>query len=225
MARLRGQIKASDKLSMRLARCYTGVVYDVLRDLDRRECVLPSTIRSLDPRHRLAGPAFTVGGQRVHDADPHQTLLAWTRLLSAAPTGTVVVCQPNDGRLAHMGELSAETLQAKQVVGYVVDGGCRDTEFILGIGFPVFCRYSTPADVVGQWLVDQLGDPVAIGGVRIACGDYILGDRDGVIVIPSEIAEEVVSRAEQLINTESAVRKAIREGADPQDAYLRYGAF
>ena len=52
-----------------------------------------------------------------------------------------------------MGELSAETLKFRGVRGYVVDGGCRDVDFILKLGFPVCCRYYTPADIVGRWVV------------------------------------------------------------------------
>ena len=61
--------------------------------------------------------------------------------------------------IAHMGELSAETLQFRGVRGYIVDGGCRDTGFILNMGFPVFCRYLTPRDVVGIWVPDRFGEP------------------------------------------------------------------
>ena len=56
--------------------------------------------------------------------------MAWTGLLSKAPSGSVLVCQPNDDTLAHMGELSAETLKARGIRGYVVDGGNRTTDFV-----------------------------------------------------------------------------------------------
>ena len=61
-------------------------------------------------------------------------------MLSKAPSGAVVMCQPNDGTIAHMGELSAETLKYRGVKGYIVDGGCRDVDFILKLGFPVFLQ-------------------------------------------------------------------------------------
>ena len=212
-------------LSQRLERCYSGIVYDVLRALGHDRQALPPTIRPLDPTRALAGPVYTVSGHAKPGLDPHDTLLQWTALLSRAPRDSVVICQPNDSTLAHMGELSAETLQFRGVRGYIVDGGCRDSDFILKIGFRVFCRYFTPADVVGRWIADGFGVPILIGHVAICSDDYVLADRDGVMIIPGNIAEQVVARAEELMHTENLVRKAILEGVDPQEAYLRYGKF
>jgi 4-hydroxy-4-methyl-2-oxoglutarate aldolase len=212
-------------LSARLEHCYSGAVYDVLRALSRPNQVLPSTIRPLDPSRKLAGSVFTVSGHLDPTLDAHQTLLHWTAFLSKAPAGSVVVCQPNDSTLSHMGELSAETLHFRGVRGYIVDGGCRDIDFILKIGFPVFCRYFTPMDVVGRWKADTLGEPVVIGQVALRTGDFVLADRDGIVVIPAELSEEVVSRTEEVMRTENLVRKAILQGIDPQEAYLKYGKF
>jgi regulator of RNase E activity RraA len=124
-----------------------------------------------------------------------------------------------------MGELSAETLHAKGVLGYVVDGGCRDLAFIRKLGFPVFHRFATPRDVVATWVPEAFGEPITIGQVRIANGDFILADIDGVVVIPAGIAEQVITRCEEVMQTENQVRKAILEGVDPQEAYLRHGKF
>ena len=213
------------KLTERLEQLYTGAVHDVLRSMGHGNCVLPNEIKSLEPGTRLAGEIYTVSGHIDQSRDPHDTLVQWTGLLSAAPSGKVLVCQPNTHMVALMGELSAETLAFKKVRGYVVDGGCRDTEFILKIGFPVFCSFTTPADIVARWVPDRFGEPVTIGTVTIRTGDYILGDRDGLVVLPSEIAAEAISRTEEVVNTENKVRSAILEGMDPQQAYLKFGKF
>ena len=212
-------------LADRLERCYSGAVYDVMRDLGRRDCALPPEIRPIDPARKLAGPIWTATGRPADGADHHETLLSWTGLLSAAPADHVVVCQPNDSTIAHMGELSAETLKLRGVKGYVCDGGCRDVAFIQRLGFPVFSRYYTPRDVVGRWLVAALGEPIEIGGVAINTGDYLLGDLDGVVIIPADLAEQVVDRTEQIMSTENAMRDAILAGMDPQQAYLKFGVF
>ena len=209
----------------RLEKCYSGAIYDVLRAMGRPACVLPSTIRPLDPLKSLVGPVFTVSGRRGEGLDAHETLLAWTALLSKAPKGSVVVCQPNDSTLAHMGELSSETMMFRGVRGYIVDGGCRDSEFILRLGFPVWCRYFTPVDVVGRWVAESFGEPIEIGGVGVRTGDYAFADRDGVVIIPGELAEEVATNTERVMATENLVRKAILQGVDPQQAYLKYGKF
>ena len=212
-------------LVARLEKTYTGVVHDVMRAMGLRDFTLPPEIRPLFPDRVLAGVVATVSGRTDPAADPHQTLLGWTGLLSKARPDTVLICQPNDSRVAHMGELSAETLKLKGVRGYVADGGCRDVGFILELGFPVWCRYFTPRDIVGYWLPDQYDQPIRIGAVTIRPGDLVLGDRDGMVILPEARAEEIVTAAEKAITTENLVRKAILEGIDPQEAYLSYGKF
>ena len=213
------------KLVERLARTYTGVVHDVMRAMGLRNFTLPPEIRPLVPGQVLAGVVATVSGKVDPTADPHQTLLGWTGLLSKARADTVLICQPNDATVAHMGELSAETLKRKGVRGYVADGGCRDVDFILKLGFPVWCRYFTPRDIVGYWLPDSFDQPIRIGDVTIQAGDLAFGDRDGMVILPQERAEDIVAAAETGIGTENLVRKAILEGVDPQEAYIKYGKF
>ena len=211
-------------LSERLERCYSGAVYDVLRAMGHPNQVLPHHIRPLELDQKLAGPVFTLSGDYDVHFDPHDTLLSWTAFLSKVPSETVVICQPNDRSLSHMGELSAETLQGKGVRGYIVDGGCRDSAFIREIGFKVFCSYLTPVDIVGRWKAGDLGEPIIIGEVKIITGDFVLADQDGIVIIPRSIVEEVVNRTEEVLETESLVRKAILAGMDPQEAYLKYGS-
>lgn len=209
----------------RLARTYTGIVHDVMRAMGLRDFTLPPEIRPLSADQVLAGVVATVSGRVDTAADPHETLLGWIGLLSKARADTVLICQPNDATVAHMGELSAETLKRKGVRGYVADGGCRDVSFILELGFPVWCRYLTPRDIVGYWLPDSYDQPIEIGPVTIHPDDLVLGDRDGMVILPRRRAEEIVAAAEAAMGTENLVRKAILEGIDPQEAYLKYGKF
>lgn len=215
----------SKTLADRLQDCYSGAVYDVLRARGYPDQVLPYDIQPLERDTKLAGRVYTVSGRVDKTKSAHETLMSWTGLLSKAPSGTVVVCQPNDATMAHMGELSAETLKFRGVRGYVVDGGCRDTAFIRSIGFPVFYRYTTPVDIVGRWVADTYGEPVTLGAVTVRTDDWIIADQDGVVVIPGEIAEEIVEETEAVLRTESEIRKAILQGLDPQDAYLEHGKF
>ncbi len=215
----------ADILATRLLNCYAAAVHDVLRGMGYERCVLPSNIRPLDPARKLAGEIYTVSGHIDFTRDPHDTLVQWTGLLSKAPAGKVLVCQPNTYDIALMGELSAETLNFRGVRGYVVDGGCRDTDFILELGFPVFCSFTTPKDIVGRWIPDRFGEPITIGEVTISSGDYLLADRDGVVVIPGNVVEEAVTKTEQVLQTENKVRTAILAGMDPQEAYLKFGKF
>jgi 4-hydroxy-4-methyl-2-oxoglutarate aldolase len=212
-------------LTERLAACYTGAVHDVLRMMGYDDVVLPPAIKAIAPGTRLAGPVWTVSGHLDRTKTRDECLLGWCTLLSRALPAHVVVCQPHNHEIALMGELSAQTLQARGVLGYVVDGGSRDTELVLAQGFPVFCAFLTPADVVERWIADRFGEPVTIGAVTIRTGDYLLGDRDGVVIVPRDAAEEVIAQAETVMATESDMRTALIGGMDPVDAYHRYGKF
>jgi regulator of RNase E activity RraA len=214
-----------DELTERLGRCYTGAVHDVLRMMGHEHCVLPPAIKAIAPGTRLAGPVWTVSGRIDRTRSRDETLLSWCTLLSRAPAGHVVVCQPHNHEIALMGELSAQTLQARGVLGYVVDGGSRDTDLVLEQGFPVFCAFLTPADIAERWMSDRYGEPVVIGEVTISTGDYLLGDRDGVVIVPSRLVEEAVARTEAVVATESEMRRALIGGMDPVDAYHKFGKF
>jgi regulator of RNase E activity RraA len=215
----------SDPIAERLKHCYTGVVHDVMRAMGLADFTLPAEMRPLFPERALAGPAFTIDGTVDPYADAHETLLAWTGLLSKAKPGHIWVSQPNDRKVAHMGELSAETLRNKGILGCITDGYIRDVNFLIDIGFQTWSRGYTPRDIVGYWLPRAVDIDIRIGDVIIAPGDYLLGDRDGLVRVPKDIVDEVVTKAEIAIATESRVRTAILDGIDPQEAYLRYGKF
>jgi 4-hydroxy-4-methyl-2-oxoglutarate aldolase len=213
-----------DDTTTRLSACYTGALHDVMRGMGLTHFVLPREIRPLDPSQKLAGPIMTIEG-RSGTFDAHETLMGWTGLLSKARPGHVLLCQPHNDTVALMGELSGETLKRKGVRGYVVDGGCRDCDFLLEMGFATWHRFFTPKDIVGKWLPERFDSPIKIGDVTIASGDYFLGDRDGAIVIPAAQISAVLAAAEQAMNTENRVRTAILDGMDPQEAYVKYGKF
>ena len=209
----------------RLSKCYTGVVHDIMRDDGHKNFTLPSSIIPSKNKYILAGQIFTMEGIVDQTLDHHETLLAWTGFLSKAPNNKVVICQPNNHEVALMGELSAETLQLKGVRGYIVDGGARDLDFILKIDFPLWSSFYTPRDVVGFWKPTDFEKTIKIGDTVINNNDYVLADIDGVVIIPQNNIEDILNRSEKLINTENLVRKSIKEGMDPQEAYLKYSAF
>jgi regulator of RNase E activity RraA len=212
-------------LSDRLHACHSSVVHDVMKDMGLALRVLPRTIVGLERTMKTAGPVFTVRGRPDPTLDKHTSLYEWAGLLSRAPTGHVVVCQPQDDTRALFGGLSAEALALKNVRGYIVDGGCRDVQAIADQGFPVFARYATPIDIVCAWRAEAFEQPVAIGGQQVLPDDYVLADRDGIILIDAKHVEAVIAAAEKKMATEGDMVRAIRAGEDPQAAYECYRVF
>ena len=212
-------------LTERLEKLYASAVYDVLNAMGHANCVLPHGINALDRDHRLAGQIETMNGDYSEDKDAGETLLAWATVLSKAPSGKVLICQPNTYEVALMGELSADTLNYRGVRGSIVDGGCRDVTFLLKNDFPVFCRFNTPKDICKRWVAESMGQPIEIGGVSISRGDYVLADIDGVVIIPQDLAEAVVAETEAVAVTETDMRDSILGGMDPVDAYRKFDTF
>ena len=212
-------------LADRLQACHSSVIHDVMKDLGLAIRVLPRTITGIEPAMKAAGPVFTVRGRPDPTLDKHTSLYEWAGLLSRAPQGHVVVCQPQDDTRALFGGLSAEALAIKGVRGYIVDGGCRDVQAIADQRFPVFARFYTPIDIVCAWRAEAFGEPVAIGGLQVLPDDHVLADRDGIVLIPGSHLEAVLAAAETKMSTEGEMVRAIREGVDPQAAYLRHRVF
>jgi regulator of RNase E activity RraA len=209
----------------RFAALPSAALVDVLDEVGLREQTLPPSIRPLARGMRLAGQAFTVEGSPSTHDDWDGAIRKTLAMLGEVPSGHVAVYQCNQDRAAHFGELSATSLAARGVVGCVIDGGCRDVRRIEEEGFPVFARFVTPEDSTWRWEVTATGVPVTIGTVLIEPGDWVVGDDDGVVVVPAGAAADVLAAAETKVGTESEIRKAVRDGMSPLDAYERYGTF
>ena len=89
----------------------------------------------------------------------------------------------------------------------------------------MFCGHITPEDSTWRWELEATQVPITVGTVRIEPGDWVVGDDDGVVVVPHALAESVLAEAEEKAATESEIRVAVRDGMSPLEAYERYGTF
>jgi 4-hydroxy-4-methyl-2-oxoglutarate aldolase len=204
---------------------YTAALADILDTRGYRQQTLPPSIRPLERGMRLAGPAFTVQGRPSRTASYDAPLRKVLAMLGEVPAGHIAVYSCAQTVSAHLGELSVTSLAARGVAGCVLDGGCRDIGFIVELGFPVFCAHVTPEDSTWRWELEATQTPVSVGEVLIQPGDWVIGDADGVVVVPGAIAESVLTEAEQKAATESEIRAAVRDGMTPLEAYERYWTF
>lgn len=222
-------MEANAALRQRFEAIYTAALADILDARGHRTQTLPPSIRPLERGMKLAGPAFTVRGrprETPSETGAYDTSLRKVlRMLGEVPDGHVAVYACGQAVSAHLGELSVTSLAARDVAGCVLDGGCRDVSFIVELGFPVFCSHVTPEDSTLRWELEATQEPVSIGQVLIEPGDWVVGDEDGVVVVPGAIAESVLTEAEVKAATESEIRAAVRDGMSPLEAYERYGTF
>ena len=212
-------------LRQRFEAIYTAALADILDTRGYRTQTLPPSIRPLERGMKLAGPAFTVRGKPSQTASYDTSLRKVLQMLGEVPAGHVAVYACGQDVAAHLGELSVTSLAARDVAGCVLDGGCRDVSFIVELGFPVFCAHVTPEDSTFRWELEATQEPISVGQVTIEPGDWVVGDEDGVVVVPGAIAESVLAEAEEKAATESEIRAAVRDGMPPLDAYERYGTF
>ncbi|MGH7320212.1 MAG: RraA family protein [Candidatus Rokuibacteriota bacterium] len=212
-------------LCIRFSRIYTAAITDVLDKRGYYNQTLPHDIVPLTPDTRVAGVAFPASGKQSRNTETEAAVRAFLTMLGAVPRDAVLVIQANDDIAAHFGELSAVAMKARGVRGAVVDGATRDAAYIVREKFPVFCRYRTPLDSLPRWRAVEWGRPVTIGDVRVEPGDVVVGDLDGVAIVPQALALEVLLECEALLDSENQVRDAVRKGMAPLRAYEKFGVF
>jgi 4-hydroxy-4-methyl-2-oxoglutarate aldolase len=217
---------ATSELARRFSSLYTGALTDVLDRHGYLQQTLPPELLPLRRGMRLAGPVYPVLGRPHPGHDYDISIRRILAMLGSVPPGSVAVYQTNDRASAHLGELSVISLASRGCAGAVIDGGARDADYILREGFPVFSRYVTPQDCVPRWELLAHGDvTIVVGGVQVAPGDWIVGDEDGLVVVPAGALEEALAEAEAKMATENEIRDAVRDGTLPLDAYERFGTF
>jgi len=213
------------ELCDRYASLYPGAITDVLDDMDYEDQTLDPGIGPLKDHMTTAGIAYPCVGRPNRSVDDEANVRNILQMLGDAPEHAVVVYETNATDSAQIGELSVECLMANGCRGAVLDGGARDLDYILQNDFPLFTRFRTPADAVPRWELLDWDTAAVVGGVEVAPGDVVVGDVDGVVVVPEAVAEEVLLEAEALAETEDGVREAVREGTHPLDAYEEFGVF
>ncbi|ODV42455.1 aldolase [Cupriavidus sp. UYMMa02A] len=147
---------------------------------------------------------------------------------SGVSAGDVTVWSGDGEGVCYFGELIAIGMKERGCVGSLIDGGIRDIRWIAEQAFPVFARYRTPVQSIARWKVNGWQVPVSIRGatsqsVQVHPGDFVLGDEDGVLVIPHEVIDTVLAEAERLTEQERNIRKDLQQGLSLADALAKYG--
>ncbi len=153
---------------------------------------------------RVVGRAATVVLRPVLKNDARKYPNLALELLDQAPAGSVLVFVMQDGiDIAAMGNLMGTTAKVRGLAGAVIDGSVRDVAELRRIGFPVWSRRISPATSVGRMVGAEKQVPVKCGDILVNPGDYIVGDTDGVVVVPAAAAERVIELLKQYDDKES----------------------
>jgi regulator of RNase E activity RraA len=208
---------------------YTAVVGDIMDKMGLVQQFVSSRIQPLQEDMFVVGRAMTVLEADVHSASSSNNPVLdkpfglMLEALDDLKKDEVYVCTGSSPSYALWGELMATRAQILGAAGAVVDGFSRDTKGILALGFPCFSYGRYAQDQGPRGKVIDYRVPINMNGVTINPGDIILGDIDGVCVIPKEHEVEVFTNAIQKARGEKMVQVKIKEGMPAKEAFDQYG--
>ncbi|WP_153396275.1 RraA family protein [Ornithinicoccus halotolerans] len=210
-------------LTERLGRLHTALLCDVLDAMGQPATFLGPHVRP------LCGPPHVVGRvatMRI-EAVEAPVVPAYRQLLQGLadlqPGDVVVAAGAEPSPAGLWGELLSTAAQARGAVGAVMQALCRDVEEIDTLGFPVFATGASPLDSAGRVEVVETGGELVLAGGVVSPGDYVVGDRMGVVTIAREAVPEAVRRAEEKARGETTVRSELAAGEDPREVFARHG--
>jgi regulator of RNase E activity RraA len=177
----------------------------VVGDMAGRRGAMNARIQALGPGMKLAGPAFTV------ECRPGDNLMVHVAAAIARPGDILVVDARNDQTCALIGELLVAQLRAAGVAGAVTDSAVRDTAELAHGPMPIFASGRNPCGPTKN-VPGRLGIPISCGGAPVSPGDLVLGDEDGVMVIPRAEVPGVLGQLDAKMAAEAQRLKEISEG-------------
>lgn len=203
----------------------TGMTSDAMDELGIQGAIAGGNLRPTDPSARIVGRALTVHNEARPDAFEEAlasgvSMLADVEAHNLAEPGDVLVLQGVD-TISNMGSILASIARRQGEVGAIVDGSVRDIDHSRGIGYPIWCRSTSP--ITGKWRIRTIGinTDVTICGVTVSPGDIVVADEVGVCIIPRKQAAEVLQRAQKIAAREAERQAAIAAGAPIRDVMAR----
>jgi regulator of RNase E activity RraA len=213
------------------AELFTALVGDVLDKLGYFNQFLPPEIKPIDPTMIVFGKAMPVveadvfGEQLEKSANGflNKPFGIMFEALDDLKEDEVYICTGSSFRYALWGGLMSTRAMKLKAAGAVLHGYSRDTNEVLRLGFPMFSMGTYAQDQGPRGKVIDYRVPVEIGRVRINPGDIIYGDRDGVVVVPQEVMDEVFTKALEKARGEKLVLKALQDGMSTVEAFKKFG--
>jgi len=177
----------------------------ILCDVFGRRGSLHERVQAVHPSMRVAGPAFTV------EVRPGDNLMFHVAIAMAQPGDVIIVDGKADGTCALVGELMVTQAQAAGIGGFVVDAASRDTETLAAGSFPIFSSGRNPCGPT-KGLGGTIARPISVAGVPVQPGDLVVGDADGVVVIPRLDVPAVLEAAAAKVKAEKQRLDEIARG-------------
>ena len=169
-------------------------------------------IRPIHQGMRLIGPAVTVEIEVGEVGDFSSENFRVGAMIDAAQSGDVLVVSAKGAKVSIWGGMASLAATVKGIAGLVVDGSVRDVDEINACGFNVFSRYVIPTTGRTRLNVKSIGNEINLDGISVNCGDIIIGDSTGLVVVPEDQAQTVLERATQYQPDDIQASSEIRRG-------------
>lgn len=204
---------------------FVSLLSDVLDGLGYRRQALPPAIRPLDDASVMVGRARTALYMDVYEVTPDENPyeLEIALIDSLQPDEIPVFSCGGTGRIAPWGELLTTAARVRGASGVLMDGLVRDVKAIRRMGFPVFHDGIGPLDSKGRGKVAQIDVPIECAGVSVTSGDLVVGDADGVIVVPQAVEDQTLEGAFAKLQGERNTLADLQAGAKLADVFAKYG--
>ncbi|MCK4205064.1 RraA family protein [Brucella pituitosa] len=204
---------------------FSALVSDALDAVGVRDCAMPSHIRPLDESLQLCGRARTgIYMEVAHVEEGVNPYELEIKLVDDLKVNDIAVLAcGGSGRIAPWGGLLSTATVGRGAAGCITDGFVRDIKTIRELKLPVYHGGIAPLDSKGRGQIMAIDVPVICAGVRVKSGDLIIGDADGVVVVPQEIEDEVLAVAFNKLEGEDRSSSELRSGGYLRDVYARYG--
>jgi 4-hydroxy-4-methyl-2-oxoglutarate aldolase len=210
-------VPTQDPSVERASKLDTSTISDALDRLGiSGQCL---NIKPRDSRFRMTGRAFTMLYRPV--GKPAGTVGDF--IDDVAPGAVVAIDNGGRENATVWGDILTEIAHRRGIAGTVIDGACRDTALCMELGYPVFSKSYSMRTGKDRVQLDATEVAVNIGDARVAPGDILRGDADGVVAIPRQHEAEVLAVAEGIATAEEAIRKSVRGGKRLDEARKEFG--
>ena len=209
-----------DDLSERL---YTAVVSDILDSMGFRDQSPNIELDSTTGNRTLMGYAKTLRWVDCQDPEEETYTPMIAAVDSVKPGEVVVSAAKGRNRSALWGELLSTATRMRGGRGAIVEGAVRDIAQMRSMDFPCFALHRTPRDSAGRQMVEAYDVPIEIGGVTVNPGDLVMIDADGMVVIPSSQAGEIIEKSLEKVEKEDTTRDELLKGRLLGEVYDEYG--
>ncbi|HIJ55616.1 MAG TPA: RraA family protein [Deltaproteobacteria bacterium] len=201
----------------------TSTIADLLDEMGLKGIMYG--IRPVEPGARMVGPAVTIKEVSGDVGTYTDSDFSIGTVIESAESGDILVFDNAGKEISTWGGLATTAAKERGIAGAVIDGGCRDADDTIEMGFPIFSRHITPTPARTRIKILEINGVVLCGSTRVCPGDIIVADRTGVVVVPRQKANDILKRANAFEKAETEFVESLKKGKTFNEMHQQTGRF